>query len=134
MKIRFPKTMKAGAIIVAITMAAVVSYEVRALLAALLIFTVVFVAGATAWLILLLIQDAALWCLSLPARALGRVRGGRGLILANKVAVAASDASTVSQNQQEPAAIGAAFAERLSHHHSTLKTAHGTLSSMQPQS
>lgn len=45
-------------------LATMISYEVRALLAALMFFSVAFVAVATAYLFLALIQEAVLWSMS----------------------------------------------------------------------
>lgn len=66
------------------TLATMISYEVRALIAALMIFSVAFAAFATAYLILVLIHEALLWGLSelkgIVIR-LVRVKHGRSPIL-----------------------------------------------------
>lgn len=84
MRICLSRKATAGASIVAVTLATMISYEVRALMAALMIFSVAFVAFATAYLILAMIQEAILWGLSELAGVvvrLVRVKDGRGTIL-----------------------------------------------------
>jgi len=84
MPICLPKKAKAGAVIATLTFATMISYEVRALMAALMIFSVAFAAFATAFLILALIQEALLWGMSELKEILirlVRVRDGRSPIL-----------------------------------------------------
>jgi hypothetical protein len=83
-RISLPKKATAGAGIVAVTLATMISYGVQELIAALMIFSVAFAAFATAYLILALIQEAVLWGMSklkgIVIR-LVRVKDGRSPIL-----------------------------------------------------
>jgi hypothetical protein len=84
MRICLPKKAGAGAGVVAVTLATMMSYEVRALMAALVIFSVAFAAFATAFLILVLVQEAVLWGMSELKGILirwVRIKDGRSPIL-----------------------------------------------------
>jgi hypothetical protein len=84
MRICLSRKATTGVGIVAVTLATITSYEVRALLAALMIFSVAFAAFATAYLVLALIQEVVLWGMSELAGIVNRmvrVREGRSPVL-----------------------------------------------------